>query len=1313
MISALSEIYDETNQAWTKTGNFLLFGTDAEGNETKTCYHIVKDDEGNLKQHFHEDAGYETSIDEDGDGAPDLKEDKQIVYLPFKQLFTGYGWGVKHVPIYDDGVTPNPFSGVTILDRLPSSNVKFDDVLNVTLAQSKEDMVIAENTVLTVGQIFAQADNITDIKGDKVQVFVSPADENSTVVPVSFTSTDADWTTGTLQFKGRGKATVTITDNYFCVPTQITVTVGAINDAAKAMVLTGTDSAKALCPVCASVVTWEALPEKAFTMDETTTEKVHNHYYLSADRTYNNNAHYMVSQLAKDEIPEGSEGKTVAMCLNLNGQNLTSSVRALTVDGGRATMNVMGTGTVVGGGMDPTTLTYALPIRGAVDSTGKLNLYGGTYKCTSGVQPVLSLRGSGITKMYDDVLVDRTETKGLSVFIYEYHTMNMYGGTIQGGDSTNVTFVAKNSTRTRYVYGGNVWIYPYTTKTATWNMYGGTITGGKDTNGGNIYIQGNAAYPEAKTILNLQGGSITDGEVYMVSSTNAALNISGNPVVEELRLASGYKVNVTGELTEGASITFNAEKDAVLSSTIELADPAACGKYFHALADGLDVTVIDNALTVTDHVCPHCDVAYGEIEWIELENTNKQQVLSGANHYRVTETITSSSNTLITEKATVHDVVVDLNGQTVTSRAGRAFLIYGSGNFALVDSVGGGIVSTSSTNSALGGAVFYATDTIVADIYGGTFLASGMGIDGPKDSGAGTVGNGSCISVYGSGARINIHSATVRGFANKRNTTTDSDGKTSTVYGGVLYNRGKLYIYDIDLDVYVNDTENLSYGIYQYDVGALYIYGGTFDSIGGNENHVLIGADNTTYLYGGEINGTVLTYESSIMNVGYDVQVDELKLQSGHTTNIKALDGANIGVTATPGAAFTKDLSAPDNYLDDFHAKNPEQYIAIKTDAEGNRTLTVSDTEPCECCNAVNETIEVTEMTAELAEQMGTLGGHYKLMADVTVTEEIINMSQIALKKHMMLDLNGHTWTSEGGRCFYISNSARLTIRDSGEKVNGEYTGKLIAHYGAGGGPIYAADGSTVDMYGGHLYNNGTPYIGGALYLSSATFNFHDGVIHGANVTNSTQAGTVVPKAGAIYLTTATGKAAPVFNMYGGAVICGYAEGLGDGVYINSGYVNVYGGTIALGETGATSSIYASGGYVALAGGNIEGRVYMGKSNRLTLSGNPTVENLDLTNDVTIKLGALTEGASIKVKANAGFAFTAANENATDYLAYFAIHESLAETLEITVVENQLVASEKVIESEPETGDGTENGGEATEPTVPEATEPEATESTT
>ena len=295
----------------------------------------------------------------------------------------------------------------------------------------------------------------------------------------------------------------------------------------------------------------------------------------------------------------------------------------------------------------------------------------------------------------------------------------------------------------------------------------------------------------------------------------------------------------------------------------------------------------------------------------------------------------------------------------------------------------------------------------------------------------------------------------------------------------------------------------------------------------------------------------------------------------------------------------------------------------------------------------------------------------------------MISMSQIALTKNMMLDLNGHTWTSAGGRCFYISNAARLTIMDSGEKVDGQYTGALIGNYDAGGGAINATANAQVDMYGGNLYNYGESYIGGAVYLSSATFNLHDGVIHGCNVIWDGYNGDTVPKAGAVYVTKASGySAVGKFNMYGGLVTGGYAEGRGDCIYVYNGYANIYGGTIDIDEAaGATNGIYAGdSGYINLYGGNIGGSVHANKSSRITISDNPIVELLDVTNDVTVKLGALTEGARIAVKADAGFAFTAANEKAADYLQYFAIHESLADTLEIVAADNKLVAQAKATE---------------------------------
>ena len=177
--------------------------------ELAECYHFVDGEVWN-----HEEAGTE-----EVNGATVLKENNAHIYLPFNQLFTGYGWGVKHIPVYNG--ENYAFEGITILDRVVADSVKkFEQATPV---------VDTVNNVKTyhVSDFFTAAE-ITDpkleIKGDNVQVTVSPVGEESTV-SATYTANTSDWTQGTIKFNGTGKATVTITDYYFCTPTTITVTV--------------------------------------------------------------------------------------------------------------------------------------------------------------------------------------------------------------------------------------------------------------------------------------------------------------------------------------------------------------------------------------------------------------------------------------------------------------------------------------------------------------------------------------------------------------------------------------------------------------------------------------------------------------------------------------------------------------------------------------------------------------------------------------------------------------------------------------------------------------------------------------------------------------------------------------------------------------------------------------------------------------------------------------------------------------------------------------------------------------------------------
>ncbi|MBE7044719.1 MAG: hypothetical protein E7397_04265 [Ruminococcaceae bacterium] len=203
-ISSVSEIQDAQGN-WNQTGNFII----VEKNE---CYHIRKDAEGKFYRHNHADAGEETV-----NGKTVLKEDNQCIYLPFNQLFTGYGWGVKHIPVYNG--KDYAFEGVTILDREEADSVvKFvsNGVTGVTTGES-----------LTIGALFSEIPNLDSkvaIKSDNVQVSVSPVGDTSTASAV-YTPNTTDWKQGTLTFSGVGAATISITDYYFCQTTTITITV--------------------------------------------------------------------------------------------------------------------------------------------------------------------------------------------------------------------------------------------------------------------------------------------------------------------------------------------------------------------------------------------------------------------------------------------------------------------------------------------------------------------------------------------------------------------------------------------------------------------------------------------------------------------------------------------------------------------------------------------------------------------------------------------------------------------------------------------------------------------------------------------------------------------------------------------------------------------------------------------------------------------------------------------------------------------------------------------------------------------------------
>lgn len=289
------------------------------------------------------------------------------------------------------------------------------------------------------------------------------------------------------------------------------------------------------CPACGTKnVQWNALTSANV---GTGNGAAPGHYYLS--ESMNSNTTY---------IP--FSGGT--FCLYLNGCDIKSSERVFYI-AEETTLNVLGKGTLTGGA------TASSDRAATIDNYGgTVNLYGGTYKhykvSGKAAKSIIGIRNGGVVNMYDGAEV--VGTNGVtrsSVLVYDGR-MNMYGGKITGGYSTN---------------GGNVLVgYDGTEYNLCYfSMFGGEISGGNGTGmGGNIY----GVYD---SIIYIHGGKITGGTAAKGGSVainkGAHLYMDGGLVTGGTATEQGnalYATNVENRATG----TILADSSIVLDGNIQL-----------------------------------------------------------------------------------------------------------------------------------------------------------------------------------------------------------------------------------------------------------------------------------------------------------------------------------------------------------------------------------------------------------------------------------------------------------------------------------------------------------------------------------------------------------------------------------------------------------------------------------------------------------------------------------------------------------------------------------------------------------------------
>ena len=338
----------------------------------------------------------------------------------------------------------------------------------------------------------------------------------------------------------------------------------SIGAKAKEMTFTGSSDVTAECPYCEKAVVW-----KPFTNSTNrvlaTTDGNWGHYYLAEDITYS------TKYMAVNEL-DGNDHS--GFCLHLNGHTIKNTGKRGFWIGAGNTLNIMGEGTIRGVGEGSKESEW----RGAaVDTTGHVNLFGGTITHDAAIPAVMARSGASRVNLFDGATIQGNASYSVSPILLRVGSaeFNMWGGTVAGGKAANGGSIRISAKATFNMFGGAMRDGQSTSiggnvyaSNGTVNMYGGTIYGGSAENssssygrGGNVALNGTSG--STSPVFNMYGGIIgsetVTGEAAGYATAGGAnlyvANGTANIMGDNAVISGGYGKNYGGNIM----VSSNAE----------------------------------------------------------------------------------------------------------------------------------------------------------------------------------------------------------------------------------------------------------------------------------------------------------------------------------------------------------------------------------------------------------------------------------------------------------------------------------------------------------------------------------------------------------------------------------------------------------------------------------------------------------------------------------------------------------------------------------------------------------------------------------
>ena len=641
-------------------------------------------------------------------------------------------------------------------------------------------------------------------------------------------------------------------------------------------------TAAQVCPHCGQA--WEACNWEVFEPFEDENAARSGHFYLTEDTE--------LTSLCGIGTEDGQSSEyAVNVCLDLRGFDFvrtTSNTRAVYVyDYSR--FDVLDS---VGGGV----VSAASTVIGGtvyVASGGQFHLHSGTVRNTSTAARTNNggvIYGTTGSQVYiHGGILDATAVTGSTSSgtprggaVYTGGTCEISGGLILGGYMNQGGSLAVSSAGTLRISGGTV--YGGKAKSHGGNIHnfgdtyisGGEILGGiSETYGGNIYSYYNTngkvsdlhisggyiADGQAVTAgnnISVSGGngSVTGGEIRGDFYANAAIVLSGSPVIdnsgyEGLYVATGKKI-VIRELADDARVLIrssgaftNASDSPDGPEYLENGQLVAASRYSIAVSDGALVGGQDD-----EGYCPHCQK---NVTWTAY---TADTVASG--HYYVPSGGIAPSATALTIPAGTDIVLNVSNGKLETTACYNV-----DGTLSILSTASCRFQITNTESVTTTGGVFRITGTL--NLYDGYIK--------------GTTSTVSGAAMYVKGGKLNIYGGWIFGGNGKNGANIYADGGAvitmngGVVRGGVASNSGG--------NIYLETaTLHLNRGI---------IAGGSAKSNGGN---VQPGSGGVLNMRGGMLlKGTATSFGGNVYTAATSSKVN---LYDGIMLMGSAKSGGNI-----------------------------------------------------------------------------------------------------------------------------------------------------------------------------------------------------------------------------------------------------------------------------------------------------------------------------------------------------------------------------------------------------------------------------------